>query len=328
MRLTNRQHRRLATYLIVPIVLMSDIGLAQVTTPGIGDNDERLPYHLDSLMALGLVGFAVAVALMLNHRSPRIRVFGIALAGVGCFAVAGGIWTLDVNGQFAELRPPRFAIDPFKPVVMRLLAGAFLLTGLLLSALAIRQSRRTDELIIENRNEPTRFGRVSRLYHWTIAILILLLVPMGVFTTMIPYDVEYRQIYYVIHKSIGVTVFLLAGARLAWLMFTPAPGLSSHLSLWERIAARSAHWAFYLLMFAFPISGFVLGTSLGKLSHFYFWDFPLFWGPDEPSLSMARLMHKIFLPLTLMLVLLAHVLGSVKHRYVDRQEDSFRRMIT
>ena len=302
--------------------------MAQATTPGIGDNHERLPFHLDSIIALGLVVFAIVVALMLNHRSPRFRVYGIALAGAGCFAVAGGILALDFNGQFAEMRPHRYAIDPFKPVVMRVLAAAFMQFGVLLSVLAHRQSRRTDELTIGTHNEPNRFGMVSRLYHWTIAILILLLVPMGVFTTMIPYDVEYRQIFYVIHKSIGLTVFLLAAARLGWLTMTPGPDLSSHLAPWERVAARGAHWVFYFLMFAFPISGFVLGTSLGKLSHFYIWDFPLFWGPDEASLSAARLMHKIFLPLTLLLVLLGHVLGATKHRYVDGQEDSFRRMVT
>ena len=294
----------------------------------VGDNHARLPYHLDSIIAFGMLAFAVVVALTLNHRRPTVRVIGIALAAMGSLAVAAIIWWLDAAGQFAEMRPPRFSIDPHKPVVMHVMAAVFLIAGLILVLVAIRQTRRADQLVLSRRNEADRYGLVSRLYHWTIAILFLLLIPMGVFTTMLPYDVEYRQAFYVVHKSVGLTVFLLAGARVVWLMLSPAPPLSPHLRGWERLAAKVAHFGMYFFLFAFPISGFVLGTSLGKLSHFYFWDLPLFWGTDEPSLAAARWMHKIILPFAFYLVFLGHILGALKHQYVDNDKNSFRRMVT
>ena len=320
--------RTLCALASVAAVLSSSDAVAAAQTPSIGDNDERLPYHLDSLMALGLVAFAAAVALAMNHRKPGMRVFGIGAAALGCVAVAAGIFGLDMAGQYAELRPPRFAIDPHKPIVMRVLAVVFLLSGLLLGRIAYRQLSREDELRLARRNDSGRFGRVSRFYHWTIVVLILLLIPMGVFTTMIPYDIEYRQAFYVVHKSVGLTVLLLAIARIIWLAMNPPPPFSAELAGWERGLARGAHYAFYFFLFAFPISGFVLGTSLGKLSHFYLWDFPLFWGPDEASLSAARWMHKIVLPFALYFVLMGHVLGAVKHQYADGQADAFRRMVT
>ena len=311
---------------LILAVFAQDAALAQELR--IGDNHERLPFHLDSIMALGLVGLAVAVALTINHRRSAVRAAGIALAGLGCIGTAVGIFGLDLAGQYAELRPSRFAIDPYKPIVMRVLGVVFLLSGLLLGYVAYRQSTRTDELHLPRHNANERYGRVSRFFHWTIATLFLLLVPMGVFTTMLPYDVEYRQVFYVIHKSIGLTVFLLAAGRLLWLALSPSPSLSSKLNGWERLAARTAHYAFYFFLFAFPVSGFVLGTSLGKLSHFYLWDFPLFWGPDEESLAAARVMHKLVLPFTFYLVFIGHVLGAAKHQYLDGHEDSFRRMVT
>lgn len=305
-------------------VLGSDVTLAQA----VGDNHERLPYHFDSIIGLGLLVYATLIALAINHVSPVVRSLGIALAAIGCLAVTGGIWALDLAGQFTEMRPPRFSIDPHKPVVMHALAIVFMIAGVALLFVAFRQARRSDKLVLELRNETGRYGRLSRFYHWTIAVLFLILVPMGVFTTMLPYDVEYRQAFYVVHKSVGLTVFLLAGARIVWLMLSPAPGLSPELRGWERLAARGAHFAMYFFLIAFPISGFVLGTSLGKLSHFFFWDLPLFWEPHDESLQAARLMHKIILPFAFYLVFLGHILGALKHQLVDKQQDSMRRMVT
>lgn len=299
-------------------------GLAQ----GVGDNHARLPYHLDSLIALALVAYTIGIALLMNHRRARMRVFGIAAAALGCFAITAAIVGLDLAGQFAEMRPARYSIDPLKPLLMRVLAVVFLGVGVLLTFVARQQRDRSDELILGGRNERTRYGRVSRYFHWTIAALFLSLVPMGVFTTMLPYDVEYRQAFYVVHKSVGLTVFLLAVARLAWLWFSPRPQLAEGLQGWERLLAHGAHYAFYFFLFLFPISGFVLGTSLGKLSHFYAWDLPLLWGPDEESLSVARLMHKIVLPFAFYVLILGHVLGAAKHQYLDGHANSFRRMVT
>ncbi len=313
---------------VLGVVFGTMIFSAPVLAQTVGDNHERLPYQLDSIISFGLLAFAVIVALTLNHQRPTVRVFGVALAALGSLAMAAIIWWLDAAGQFAEMRPPRFSIDPHKPIVMHVLAAVFLVAGLILALVASRQMRRTDRLVLARRNEMHRYGLVSRLYHWTIAILFLLLVPMGVFTTMLPYDVEYRQAFYVVHKSIGLTVFLLAGARVIWLILSPAPPLSPNMRTWERLAAKVAHFGMYFFLFAFPISGFVLGTSLGKLSHFYFWDLPLFWGPDEASLAAARWMHKIILPFAFYLVFLGHIFGAAKHQYIDNDKNSFQRMVT
>ena len=312
--------------LLIVVALCALLGDAGAQT--VGDNHERLPWHLDSIIGLGLLAYAALIAVAINHVSPAVRALGIAFAAIGCLAVTGTIWALDLAGQFAEMRPPRFSIDPHKPIVMHILAAVFLVAGLSLLFVARRQSKRTDKLVLDKRNEPGRYGRLSRLYHWIIAVLFLLLVPMGVFTTMLPYDVEYRQAFYVIHKSVGLTVFALAGARVIWLMLSPGPGLSPELQGWERLAARTAHVAMYFFLVAFPISGFVLGTSLGKLSHFYFWDLPLLWEPHEASLAAARWMHKIILPFAFYLVFLGHILGAMKHQFVDKHESSFRRMVT
>ncbi len=312
----------------------SDPALAQATVEihpvlgPIGDNDHRLPYHLDSFIGLALVAYALVVTALINHTQPKMRVAGIWGAALGCLAIAGGVVYLDIIGAFSEVRPPILPTDSSKPILIRIIAGAFGLAGLVLSIVAAGQAKRQDALQIGNRNEPARYGKVARYYHWTIAILFLLLIPMGIFMTMIPVDQEYRQAYYVIHKSLGFTVLILAIARLIWLIMNPVPKLDAGLARWEKFLAHSAHYTLYFFLFAFPIFGFVLSTYGGKLSHFFFWDTPLLWEHSVEGTKLPALLHKVILPYLFYLVFLAHILGALKHRFVDKHTDAFRRMVT
>jgi cytochrome b561 len=151
---------------------------------------------------------------------------------------------------------------------------------------------------------------------------------MGIFTSMIPDDGRwYRQGYYVVHKTIGFTLFALVIARLIWNFLSPRPRLAASLAVWERLAAHGAHWALYGLMLAFPVSGFMMSTYAGKLSHWFVWDLPLPFAPDEQAIVLWALLHKIVLPFVFYFIITAHVFGALKHRYVDRDLDPFRRMV-
>lgn len=294
----------------------------------IGVNDGRAPFHYDSIIAFGLLAYSLVVAVMMNHSRPGVRVMGIWGAALGSLAVAGSVIWLQLVGAFNETAPTIIPTDAFDATVMRVLAGVFAVGGIVLAVVAMGQSKRTDVLVLGNKNEPTRYGRRARYFHWVIAILFILLIPMGIFTSMIPKDQPYHQYYYVIHKSLGLTVLILAVMRLIWLVMNPAPKLDSSLSWWEKFLAHGAHYTLYFFLFAFPISGLLLGTFAGKLSHFYFWDLPLFAEPSTEAVRLPGLMHKVVLPYLFYLVILGHIAGALKHQFIDKHTDAFRRMCT
>ena len=77
---------------------------------------------------------------------------------------------------------------------------------------ANKQRNNSAVLDLKAKNEQNRYGRV--IYFIGHCHMFISLIPMGIFASMIPEDTEYRNAYYVAHKTIGVTVFLLVLVRL------------------------------------------------------------------------------------------------------------------
>lgn len=286
----------------------------------IGTNSERLPGNIDSWIALAIVFGSLLAAAALNGERPAVRVAGTVFAALGCLAVpAWFVWVLG-TGIMDSPRPYDIPTDAVKPALMWLQAAAGLVASLFLLLVARWQARRTDRLALPAKNTGDRYGRTSRILHWTTAALFLSLIPMGIFTTMIPFDTEFRQGYYVAHKTIGLTVLGLVVIRVLWNMISLRPALEPSLKRWERRLAHGAHIALYGLLFAFPVTGFVMSTFGGKLSHWFIWDIPLLWTPDRTAVMPWALMHKLVLPYLFFIVIGAHVAGALKHRFMDGHE--------
>ncbi|MEQ8745348.1 cytochrome b [Pyruvatibacter sp.] len=295
---------------------------------GIGTNTERMPHHEGSWVALGIIVSSVLVAGALNAARPTVRSIGVVLAALGCLAVTSWfVWAYG-TGFVSDPRPHVVPTDGAKPTLLWLQAAAGLAAGIILLLVASAQMKRTDKLALPDTNTPDTYGRVSRYLHWAIAVMFLSLVPMGIFMSMVPDDTSFRPGYYVAHKTIGLIILALALARLGWHFYAPRPHLDASLKPWERRSAHSAHVLLYVLMIGFPVTGFVMSTYAGKLSHFFIWDTPLFWAPSEEAIVIWGLLHKIVLPYVFFLVIGAHVLGALKHQFIDGHKGAFRRMAT
>ena len=289
----------------------------------------RLEYHLGSWISLLITLSSVLVAIALNHARPVVRTMGTCLASLGCFAVAGWFLLFVLgSGVLSGMRPATYPVGSFDPTMLWIQAGIALLVGLFLLRVAFWQNRRTDNLDLSMANDPDRFGRVSRYLHWITAILFIALFPIGIFASMIPFDAPYRQGYYVAHKTIGLTVLLLLVARVFWHRRMPTPNIDAQLTKWEYMSARVVHFLLYLLMIAMPVTGFVMTTSVGKWSHFYIWDLPLFWDKHLASAELFSLTHKILLPYLCYVVIGAHILGALKHHFIDKHHKSIHRMVS
>ena len=107
-------------------------------------------------------------------------------------------------------------------------------------------------------NTATRYGLVARLFHWTIAILVLANIVLGLlgkFTPRAGDTVAFLQILYSAHKTIGVMVLSLAVLRVVWAISQPRPVPLHPERRIETFAAETVHWVLYAAIFVLPLSG-------------------------------------------------------------------------
>ena len=98
-----------------------------------------------------------------------------------------------------------------------------------------------------------RYGAVSQVFHWLTAIVVLVAFIYGPGGSEQRVYSAARDADRHLHETLGLCVFVLALARLAWraVAFKPEPPA---VSRWRGLAAEAAQWGLYALMFALPLT--------------------------------------------------------------------------
>ncbi len=161
----------------------------------------------------------------------------------------------------------------------------------------------------------TRYTRVAIALHWTIAVLIILNLGIGLFGDSLPAGA------FGVHKSIGMTVLLLSVIRLVWRFTHRPPPLPATVKRWEKGLAHTVHWLLYALMILIPLSGWVFTSASPKrypLTFFGLFPLPMFPVAQDKQVShMVAERHEQLAWLMIALLVL-HLGAALKHRFVDR----------
>jgi cytochrome b561 len=170
-----------------------------------------------------------------------------------------------------------------------------------------------------------RYTRVAILLHWIMAALIFSLFGLGWYMEDLPKGPE-KGWYVALHKSIGITVFILAAVRWRWRRTHPAPPLPLSVAPWQRRLAALTHKTFYMLFLLQPLTGYLSSSFSGHPTSF-FWLVPLpQWGWKEPVANeFFTGLHEAGSMALLALVLL-HVTGALFHA-VSPGDRILRRML-
>jgi cytochrome b561 len=174
------------------------------------------------------------------------------------------------------------------------------------------------------RNSDTHFGLVAILLHWIIAILIIGLLTLGLYMVDLPISLEKLKLYGW-HKEYGLLVLALVIVRLGWRLINITPNLS--IPFLEKIAARAVHWAFYVFMFAMPITGWLVTSAAGLPASFFgLFTLPNLIPASQESLIFYSDLHK-WLGYGLIATIILHTLAALKHHFINK-DDILRRMIS
>ncbi len=108
---------------------------------------------------------------------------------------------------------------------------------------------------------PDRYSLVAILLHWLIALLVLAIATLGLVMTHVKLAPLWQFRFYQWHKSIGITILVLAALRLLWRLTHRPPALPDAMPRLEKRVAAGAHLLIYGLILGLPIVGWALVSA-------------------------------------------------------------------
>ena len=175
------------------------------------------------------------------------------------------------------------------------------------------------------RNTTLRWGAVAQFFHWTIVVLIITQWVLAEAAEDMPLGAE-KFATLARHKSIGITILILASLRLLWRWMNPKPELPGTLQPYQRWLAHATHYGLYVLLFAQPISGWIMSNAQNFPVSYFGW----FTLPDlvQPDKQFGKFMEEVHHWLFRCIVALAlvHISAAFYHQ-LRLKDDVLRRML-
>ena len=161
------------------------------------------------------------------------------------------------------------------------------------------------------------------IFHWLIAVLVI--VNWRIAESAEHLEGAEKGAVFANHKALGMLILALTLGRIAWRLTHPLPQLPTNYAAWERFLARATHVIFYVLLIGLPLGGWLASSLTARPIDF----FGLFTIPMLPVGENSDLGGKIFdvhkTAGTIMIYLIAlHILGALKHTFVDKDLGIFR----
>jgi cytochrome b561 len=159
-------------------------------------------------------------------------------------------------------------------------------------------------------NSPKRYGLIGQSLHWiTVAGLVA-----SYFLAEAAEDQEPGNLM-ALHRSVGIAILALAVLRLVWRILDRMPSIPA-MPAWQRAVARGTHAIFYVLLFALPVTGWMVSSAEGDpIVIFGLFELPpVGAGTNEDTLED---LHETLFNVLLGFAVL-HVVGALKHHFWDR----------
>lgn len=176
--------------------------------------------------------------------------------------------------------------------------------------------------------EPRRYALGARWFHWLTALLMFTVIPLGwIFgafktkpgqpdTFVAPFPGSPAD-YASLHKTVGLVIFVVVAARVAYRIVNPPPPLPGRTAAVERGLAHATHWLLYAVLLAMPVSGYVMSSGgpypISILGLFAVPKLPV--GPAQGEI--AAMVH-VYGQFAVYALIALHLAGTAWHLFVRR----------
>jgi cytochrome b561 len=169
------------------------------------------------------------------------------------------------------------------------------------------------------------FDQTTRLMHWLTAGLML-----SVFVLALSIDLATSRASHAaflqLHRSVGLTVWVVTLFRLAWRQFAKYPDWPIDMSQAMRVAAMASEYALYALLLAQPILGILQTNAQGDhVNLFFIGQLPALIQKNRPLAHELLSVHKA-LGFSLLGLIALHVSAALFHHFW-RRDDTLTAML-
>ncbi len=283
--------------------------------------------HEGLMLAVWYLSVTFLLATALNTKPRWLRAVGTLTAGVCLAMIALSIFLANIDGTFAAITADASLIKQLTPVILNVQAAIASGAALFLFWAAWRQARRPVTSGLPAANSPSGYGSVSRTLHWSIAMLMFCLIPIGLFMTVLPIENPERASFVAAHQSLGLTLLALVVLRVIWLLINPPPRAKADTAVWQNRVAGGVHLTLYAMLIAFPLTGYVLSVAASDPLSFYGAVLPRSMSPGETATAVSRLAHNWALPFLFYGAVILHAGAVVKRHFVEGRKADVRRML-
>ncbi len=157
--------------------------------------------------------------------------------------------------------------------------------------------------------------------------MVLSMIPLGIVASGLENSEPWKPPLFSLHKTLGIAIFFLALGRIAWAFIQPKPASLHPDRKVETFLAELVHWLLYASLIIVPLSGWIHHAATTGFAPIWW---PLGQGlpyvPKSEALAhTAKALHIIF-ERVLVLSFLLHLLGALKHHFVDK-DITLKRML-
>ncbi|EBA11969.1 cytochrome b [Roseobacter sp. CCS2] len=170
-----------------------------------------------------------------------------------------------------------------------------------------------------------RYRVPARLIHWTMAILVLGMIPVGFLMVREGLDRSLQNVLFIAHKNIGVLVLILIFVRLIYRWRNPPVLAPVPLPKAQELAAKATHFGLYALLLIMPLAGYVRVRAGGfPIEALDAMGIPALVPRSEALAEFAKAVH--FYGAYAIAILVAMHVGAAAYHGLVRRDGIFSRM--
>ena len=169
------------------------------------------------------------------------------------------------------------------------------------------------------------FDRTIRFLHWLTLFLIVAIFALA-FSIDFASSREQAEALIQLHRSFGVTVWVVMLGRLVWRQFSRFPNWPADMPQATRFVAQWSEYALYALMLTQPIVGLLHTNAHGDRANLFFLgQLPALIGQDRPLAKQLLKVHET-VGLFLLGLIALHASAALYH-YFWRRDDTLEAML-